>query len=123
MKPWVMVWTKGKPSSTWSVREVKVKKFIIEVQCANQTHFKKRALFYTKKISEYLQKPIFQKVFDIATYNNLNKEESPFNISLKASNLTNQSFYYLNFNNEQTQSFRPIPLIQRNVFVSLRYEI
>jgi hypothetical protein len=47
----------------------------------------------------------------------------PFNISLKASNLTNQSFYYLNFSNEQSQSFRRIPLIQRNVFVSLRYEI
>lgn len=154
-------------------------KFIIEVQCAKQTHFKKRALFYTsrlisnqapkgrralwdyaitevylvalldgftitdvaekspvhdiclcnrqtgkifyegfgfiyielakflkeenelesdldrwlfilknmsrlKKISVYLQKPIFQKVFDIATYNNLNKEERmTYDISLK----------------------------------------
>jgi hypothetical protein len=52
-----------------------------------------------------------------------NFPDRPFNISLKASNLTNQSFYYLHFNNEQSQSFRRIPLIQRNVFVSLRYEI
>ena len=37
-----------------------------------------------KKISVFLQKPIFQKVFDIATYNNLNKEERmTYDISLK----------------------------------------
>jgi hypothetical protein len=47
----------------------------------------------------------------------------PLSITFKANNLINQKYYYLNFNQSVQQTFQRIPLLSRQLLVSMRYEI
>jgi|GEM_PF-4667458 len=47
----------------------------------------------------------------------------PFYINLRGENLTNERFYYALSNSAISQSYYAVPLVQRNLFMGIRYEL
>lgn len=54
---------------------------------------------------------------------NYKLKKKPLTITVKGENLTNQKFYFSNTNTTLSQTFYSIPLILRNIFICLRYEL
>ncbi len=54
---------------------------------------------------------------------NFTLPKKPLSFIIKAQNLTNQRFYYLVNTGTLYQSFYQIPIVKRNIFISMRYEL